>query len=314
MKLTDDGQFLNTPLLIKHNTYAKIWKIMKQKAVTRAIIKENEKILLLRRKGGRPSIAGKYELPGGRIHSAQQPEDALKHALRIHVGVAAETVQLDDTMTFIDPDDRSLQYLFIIFQASLKPADRTIQLSDEYDRYVWKKLSEIQREELTQSTQQILGLQPIPFSPGKEPDIVRDSDVEVTTNDYAIIYSDGGSRGNPGPSAAGFVIINSDNEVISEGGAFLGITTNNVAEYQAVYLGLERAQELGVRSVDFRLDSQLVVNQLNGLYKIKNADLAPINNRIRELAAQFEKVTFTHVRREYNQLADGVVNKILDQH
>lgn len=287
---------------------------MKQKAVTRAIIKENEKILLLRRKGGRPSIAGKFELPGGRIHIGQQPEDALRHALRTHVGVAPETVQLDDVMTFIDPDARTLQYLFVVFQASLRPADRTVRLSREYDKYVWKKMSEIQRDDLTQSTQQILGLQPIPFATGEEPEVITGSDDKSTTVEHAVIHTDGGSRGNPGPSAAGYVILGPDNNVISEGGAFLGITTNNVAEYQAVYLALERAQELGIRQVDFRLDSQLVTNQMNGLYKIKNADLLPINKRIRELASQFDGVSFTHVRREYNQLADGVVNKILDQH
>ena len=89
---------------------------MKQKVVTRAIIKQDQKVLLVRRKGGRPSISGLYELPGGRVHIGQQPEDALAHALRIHLNVAPETVQLHDVMTFIDPDDRELQYVFIIFQ------------------------------------------------------------------------------------------------------------------------------------------------------------------------------------------------------
>lgn len=287
---------------------------MKQKVVTRAIVKQEDKVLLLRRQGGRPSITGKYELPGGRVHMNQQPEDALKHGMRIHLSVAPEIVQLHDVLTFIDPDDRQLQYLFVVFEASLKPTDRTIELSREYDRYVWKKLSDVQRDELTESTQQILGLQEIPFTTGAEPILLNGYSDKATTAKQAVVYSDGGSRGNPGPSAAGFVILNEDNEVVSEGGAFLGIATNNVAEYQAVYLGLERAQELGIKVVDFRLDSQLVAHQMNGLYKIKNADLIPINNRIRELAQQFDKVTFTHVKREYNQLADGVVNKILDQH
>lgn len=287
---------------------------MKQKVATRSIITRDNKLLLLRRHGGRPSISGKYELPGGRVHINQQPEDALRHGLRIHLNVAPETIQLSDVMTYIDPDDRQLQYLFIVFEAALKPTDKTIKLSREYDRYVWKKRSEIQREELTQSTQQILGMQEIPFTTGREPTVFGEVDAKMTTAKEALIYSDGGSRGNPGPSAAGFVILDTSNEVLSEGGAFLGITTNNVAEYQAVYLGLERAQELGIQVVDFRMDSQLVEHQLNGLYKIKNADLIPINNRIRELAAQFDRVTFTHVRREYNQLADGVVNRILDQH
>lgn len=102
--------------------------------------------------------------------------------------------------------------------------------------------------------------------------------------------------------------------VIHEGGMYLGITTNNQAEYHGVRLGLEKALEIGIRNIDFRIDSQLVVNQLNGIYTIKNRELWPINERIRELVGQFDKVTFTHVKREFNQLADGVVNKILNAH
>jgi len=287
---------------------------MKQKVSTRAIIKQDGKVLLLRRKGGRPSIRGMFELPGGRVHMNQQPEDAVRHALRIHAGVSAETVQLSDVLSFVDPDDRELQYVFMVYEVALKPTDKTVALSDEYDKYVWKKLSDVQRNELTQSTLQILGLQEVPYATSTPQEVDTVSDVKKSTMTSAVIYSDGGSRGNPGPSASGFVIMNENGEVITEGGAYLGITTNNVAEYQAVYLGLERAQELGVRVVDFRMDSQLVANQMNGIYKIKHPDLAIINNRIRELANQFEHVTFSHVRREYNKLADGVVNKILDQH
>ncbi len=287
---------------------------MKQKVSTRAIIKQDGKVLLLRRKGGRPSIRGMFELPGGRVHMNQQPEDAIRHALRIHAGVSAETVQLSDVLSFVDPDDRELQYVFVVYEATLKPTDKTVALSNEYDKYVWKKLSDAQRNELTQSTLQILGLQEIPYATSTPQEVDMTSDVKNSTISSAIIYSDGGSRGNPGPSASGFVIMNETGEVVMEGGAYLGVTTNNVAEYQAVYLGLERAQELGVRVVDFRMDSQLVANQMNGIYKIKHPDLAIINNRIKELTQQFERVTFSHVRREYNKLADGVVNKILDQH
>ncbi|HAC56055.1 TPA: hypothetical protein DCF80_01000 [Candidatus Saccharibacteria bacterium] len=287
---------------------------MKQKVSTRAIIKQDGKVLLLRRKGGRPSIRGMFELPGGRVHMNQQPEDAVRHALRIHAGVSAETVQLSDVLSFVDPDDRELQYVFVVYEATLKPTDKTVALSNEYDKYVWKKLSDAQRNELTQSTLQILGLQEIPYATSTPQEVDMTSDVKSSTIHSAIIYSDGGSRGNPGPSASGFVIMNETGEVVMEGGAYLGVTTNNVAEYQAVYLGLERAQELGVRVVDFRMDSQLVANQMNGIYKIKHPDLAIINNRIKELTQQFERVTFSHVRREYNKLADGVVNKILDQH
>lgn len=285
---------------------------MKQKVVTRAIIKEDDKLLLLRRQGGRPSIQGLYELPGGRVHINQQPEDALTHALKIHLGVTAETVQVIDVMTFIDPDDRELQYVFILFSASLSPGDRRIELSAEYDKYIWKKMSEIQLDELTQSTQQLLGLQPIPYAPGRKPDVIAIDDAKNATYEKLIGYSDGGSRGNPGPAASGYVLIDTTEVVVAEGGTFLGITTNTIAEYQALYLALEKALELGATVVDMRLDSLLVVNQMNGSYHIKHNDLLPIHSRIQELAVRFDKVTFTHVLREYNILADGMVNKILD--
>jgi ADP-ribose pyrophosphatase YjhB (NUDIX family) len=113
---------------------------MKQKVVTKAIIEHDEKILLLRRKGGRPSIEGLYELPGGRIHFTQQPEDALAHALRIHLSVAPETTQLDDVLTFVDPDEREIQYVFIIYNVSLKPTEHSILLSGEHDKFVWKEM------------------------------------------------------------------------------------------------------------------------------------------------------------------------------
>lgn len=285
---------------------------MKQKVVTRAIIKQDGKILLLRRQGGRPSISGLYELPGGRVHIHQQPEDALTHALSIHLGVSPETMMLKDVMTFIDPDDRELQYVFILFEASLKPVDRTIELSQEYDKYVWKKLQDIQQNELTGSTQQLLGMQPIPFAPGGRPQVVEIDDAKNATYEKIVAYTDGGSRGNPGPSAAGFVLLDIGGTVLKEGGTYLGITTNNIAEYQAVYLALEEALSIGATEVDFKMDSQLVVNQMNGIYQVKSLELRQIHDRIKELATRFHKVSYTHVLREYNQLADGMVNKILD--
>ena len=285
---------------------------MKQKVVTRAIIKEDDKVLLLRRQGGRPSIEGLYELPGGRVHINQQPEDALMHALKIHLSVSPETMQISDVITFIDPDDREVQYVFIVFEASLNPVNRRIELSEEHDKYVWKKLSDIQLDELTQSTQQLLGLQPSPFAPGRVADVVAINDEKNATYDEMVGYSDGGSRGNPGPAASGYVLMSTTGLVVAEGGTYLGTATNNVAEYEALYLALEKALELDAVVLDMRLDSLLVVNQMNGLYRVKHDDLLPIYDRVKELMTRFEKVTFTHVMREYNTLADGMVNKILD--
>lgn len=129
-----------------------------------------------------------------------------------------------------------------------------------------------------------------------------------------VINADGGSRGNPGPSASGFVIQDPANDmvVVADGGKFLGVTTNNQAEYRAVLHALEDSKELGVEEIEFRLDSLLVVNQLNGLWRVKNKDLWPIFEQIKELAKGFKKVTYAHVLREYNKRADAKANEIMD--
>lgn len=126
------------------------------------------------------------------------------------------------------------------------------------------------------------------------------------------MFADGGSRGNPGPSASGYVLMDMDDKVLMEHGVYLGITTNNQAEYQAVKFGLEDALKNGAREVDVYLDSLLVVNQMKGVFKVRNRDLWPIHVAINDIVKQLKKVTFTHVPREMNKLADGEVNKCLD--
>jgi ribonuclease HI len=175
-------------------------------------------------------------------------------------------------------------------------------------------VSELQQESITDLSQLLLGIIQQEEITEKSINKIKEHDAISTSDNKVIVYSDGGSRGNPGPSAAGYIIINNKEEVVAQGGEYLGITTNSQAEYQGVRIGLEKALELGFQHVDFRIDSMLVVNQMNGIYKIKNRELWPINERIRELVTKFEKVTFSHVKREFNQLADGMVNRTLDAH
>jgi ribonuclease HI len=289
---------------------------MKQHVATRALIRKDGKTLLLRRATGREDILAKYELPGGKVAYGEQPDEAIARCIKEATGLATQTTQLFDVLTYIDHEDRDMQYVFILYLVSLTSNGTKIRLSQNYDRYVWQELSDIQQGELTESTKLLLGISQqhthhaIHSVDHDEHDRIDDSITAPLS--HVIIYSDGGSRGNPGPSAAGFVVIDSYDQVLHEGGMYLGITTNNQAEYHGVRLGLEKALEIGVRTVDFRIDSMLVVNQMNGVYKIKNRELWPINERIHELVGQLDKVTFTHVRREFNQLADGMVNKILN--
>lgn len=126
------------------------------------------------------------------------------------------------------------------------------------------------------------------------------------------VYCDGGSRGNPGPAASGVVILTTDDKIIEEFGHYWGITTNNQAEYRAVDLALDHLASYNPKKVKFYLDSELVVKQLNGLYRVKNPDLKPIYISIKA-KSQGRDITFSHVYRKDNQLADAQVNKCLDE-
>lgn len=287
---------------------------MKQRISVRAIIKDSEKTLLLRRASGRETILGKYELPGGKVAYGEQPEDSLRRYLHDDAGVHIQTAQLFDAVTYIDHDDRDIQYAIIVYRVGIASDHHPVELGQNYDKYEWKKQSEVQQETITDLTQLLLGIIQQDKITDEIIETVVNNDVEKSSDEKVIVYSDGGSRGNPGPSACGYVVINAAQEVIEQGGEYLGITTNNQAEYHGVRLGLEKARTLGYKQVDFKIDSMLVVNQMNGTYKIKNRELWPIHERIRELMTHFDKVSFTHVRREFNQLADGMVNRTLDAH
>lgn len=127
------------------------------------------------------------------------------------------------------------------------------------------------------------------------------------------LFTDGGSRGNPGPSACGYVLMNMDDVIIDRDGLFLGVTTNNQAEYQSLKLGLEVALKHKAQIVYCNMDSMLVINQMKGLYKVKNQDLIPLNVAVKNLVTKFTKVVFTYVPREHNRRADEMVNKILNE-
>jgi len=130
---------------------------------------------------------------------------------------------------------------------------------------------------------------------------------------HAKLYADGGSRGNPGPSASGYVILDMDDKIIEDEGTYLGITTNNQAEYIALKLGLEAAIKLNIHQLDVYMDSLLVINQMRGIFKVKNRDLWPLHTSIKDLTKKFNRISFTHVPRELNKLADAAVNRALDK-
>lgn len=128
----------------------------------------------------------------------------------------------------------------------------------------------------------------------------------------AVLYSDGAARGNPGPAAAGAVVFDDKGEVLAEISQALGQTTNNVAEYRALIAGLEKGHELGVTDIDVRLDSELIVRQIEGRYRVKNAGLIPLYRKATDLLTGFRSYSIKHVPREENKHADRLANQALD--
>ncbi len=128
----------------------------------------------------------------------------------------------------------------------------------------------------------------------------------------AKLFTDGGARGNPGPAAYGFVLEAEDGTVLAAEGKAIGVATNNVAEYSALVAGLERAAELGLDDVEVVSDSELLVKQMTGVYKIKNAALQDLSIEAARNARRVGRVHYTAVRREHNELADQLVNEALD--
>jgi ribonuclease HI len=127
-----------------------------------------------------------------------------------------------------------------------------------------------------------------------------------------LLYTDGGARGNPGPAAFAYVLQTEDGTVLASRGEAIGVATNNVAEYSALIAGLRHAVEIGVTELEVRSDSELMVKQMRGEYRVKNKALQELFLDAGRLARQLPAVTYTHVRREHNQLADQLLNDVLD--
>lgn len=128
-----------------------------------------------------------------------------------------------------------------------------------------------------------------------------------------IINTDGGSRNNPGPAGIGIVFSDENGDVIATYKKYIGEATNNVAEYSALVYALEKAKDFEFEEIECRLDSELVVKQLNGEYKVKDPGMKELYGKVQELIF-FKPVKFVHVRREFNKLADKLVNEAVDEH
>lgn len=130
-----------------------------------------------------------------------------------------------------------------------------------------------------------------------------------------LTYTDGASRGNPGHSGGGVLVTDEKGTVLFQGGAYFGVGTNNEAEYKALQLGIEKASYFGSEEINCHMDSELVVKQLAGTYRLKSPRMLELNNEVRRMLTKFKKSTFKHLPREHPQMrvADRLANKALDE-
>ena len=129
----------------------------------------------------------------------------------------------------------------------------------------------------------------------------------------AVLYADGACRGNPGPGGSGAALVNEEGHVVAEAMRHLGHSTNNVAEYTALIIGLEDAWRHDVEDLEIRMDSKLVVEQMNGKWRVRDAKLRPLADRARELLARFPKWRIRHIPRDQNAVADLLANRAIDE-
>jgi len=273
------------------------------KVIVRAIIRHQGKVLALKR-SEQESNPGMWEIPGGSLEDGERLEDGIKREVEEETGLRIDAVTYLSSQAYVVDGEHRLG---VKFGAEVK-TDK-VKLSAESQDYVWVDGSNYNNVGFAGYYKEMFAEL---FSGANN---TSKSQIQVdkkTTYNLLNIHTDGGSRGNPGPSASGYVIEDENGDVIDEGGEYLGITTNNQAEYQAVKLALQKATRLTKGKLHFYIDSLLVVNQLNGIYKIKNRDLWPIYADIKKLVEQFSAVSFVHIPREDNSSADAKVNQVLD--
>ncbi|MBR3168989.1 reverse transcriptase-like protein [Candidatus Saccharibacteria bacterium] len=276
---------------------------MKQRIRTVAIVRNGDKVLVLKRNRGRSEAPVFWELPTGKIKFGEQPEEAMARTLEEYVGITADTVKLKDVITFVALEGSSrLDNLYIIYEitTSDKPNPEI-----RYSAYKFTNDFMSSGIHLNNASSAVLSIE-------EEKGFSNKISHRDTASSH-VINTDGASRGNPGPSGIGYCIRNVNGDIVEKGGEFIGFTTARSAEYFAMKKGIERAIELEIKSVQFVSDSLMLVNQLNGIMKPKNPDIIPIYNIIQDLLKKFDSVSFTHVPREENVLADREANKAIDR-
>ena len=300
--------------------YLKEWA-MKQRVRVTGIVRKKNDILLLKRPSGRMEGEPIWELVTAKIGYGDQPEEAMARAIDENLGVSVQSMKLKDVVTFVALSGVDHLYnLYIVYDIIL-PDEAKITLSDRYTQYKFLKCDadNISKIKLDEASLSVLSIESGLTGIDKTQVFNNSASAEVV-NSYrnvangVTIYTDGASRGNPGPSGLGYYIVDENGKEVKRGGEFIGFATSRVAEYYGLKEACEQAIELGFKSVRFISDNLMLVNQMNGIYAIKNKDLVPIYNDIKKMLKQFDAVAFVHVRREYNREADEQANLAIDRH
>lgn len=277
---------------------------MKQRIRVVGIIKNEDGVLVFKRSRGRSEAPVFWELPTGKIKFGEQPEEAMARSLTEYTGLSANSIKLRDVITFLAPEGSSqLSNLYIIYELEvgneIKPNPH-----ERYTAYKFVKDFTNSNIRLTETSLSVI-------------EIIEEKTVSVRANardtaNSVTINVDGASRGNPGPAGIGHCIHDNSGNIIEKDGEFVGFATSRVAEYLAMRKGIDRAIELGYKTARFYSDSLMVVNQLNGIFTVKNQDILPIYDDIIQKIENFEAVTFTHVPRSQNTIADYEANDAID--
>lgn len=283
---------------------------MKQRIRVVGILRREGEVLLLKKRTGREMGPVFWELPTGKIKFGEQPEEAMSRAIFEVLGLQVKKVLLKDAVTFSAfVSSSQMANLCVVYEVVVSGKDK-IKLNERYSAYKYFNNNEFNQVGLEDAARIILGLESGRLAEGS----FQGANYRDTANG-ATVYVDGSSRGNPGPAGIGYYVVGEDGRVLVRGGEFIGFATSRVAEYYALKEGVEQAIELGLKSVRFVGDNLMMINQMNGIYKIKNADLIPIYNNIKALIAEnFEAVSFMHVKRELNSEADREANLAIDRH
>lgn len=280
---------------------------MKQRVRVVGIIRNENGTLLLKKKTGRSDEIPVWELPTGKINFGEQPEEAMSRTIYEYVGLQVEKIELFDVVSFLGMEGAAqLNNLFIVYKIIVQ-SDQKIVPNDRYSAYKFfrneKNNSALRLSDQSLSVLEIESNRSIGGKIG----------YRLAANG-ATVYVDGSSRGNPGPAGIGYHIVSEDGKTLKDGGEFIGFATSRIAEYYALKEGCEQAIELGLKTVRFVSDNLMMVNQMNGVFKIKNRDIIQVYNDIQKLLTKFDACAFVHVKRNQNFDADREANKAIDRH